>query len=112
MVLPCRSESGSRFRDGRETGVQPARLLRRITRGDVGNVDFVDLVRLVVDLVRLVTALGFREVGGRGSHRVFARPGVREQLNIQHTKGEAKRYQIRQVVELIRRYDLGLEDRP
>jgi hypothetical protein len=28
------------------------------------------------DLVRLVQALGFREVGGKGSHRVFAHPNV------------------------------------
>lgn len=72
-------------------------------RGDVANVDFGDLVRLV-------EALGFREVGGRGSHRVFARIGVQELVNLQEDQGEAKRYQVRQVTTLVRKYDLRLED--
>lgn len=59
--------------------MQPTRLRERVLRGNVVNVDFADLVRLV-------TALGFREVGGRGSHRVFARAGVTELLNPQEEK--------------------------
>ena len=66
--------------------------------------------RLLPDLVKLVVALGFQEVGGRGSHRVFARVGVAELVNLQEEKGEAKRYQVRQVVTLVRRYDLQVED--
>jgi hypothetical protein len=83
--------------------MQPDRLLARILRGDMGNVGFADLIRLV-------EALGFRELGGRGSHRVFARPGVTELLNLQSEKGQAKRYQVRQVTILVRRYDLHLEE--
>ena len=55
-------------------------------------------------------ALGFREIGGRGSHRVFARTGLRELVNLQVEKGQAKPYQVRQIATLIRRYDLHLED--
>ena len=84
--------------------MQPARLLERIRRGNVRNIAFGDLVTLVV-------ALGFREVGGRGSHRVFARPDVVEFVNLQATKGEAKPYQVRQVATLVRQYDLQLEDK-
>lgn len=84
--------------------VRPARLLERITRGDVANVAFSDLEKLVV-------ALGFRRVGGRGSHHVYARPGVDELINLQHEKGNAKLYQVRQLVTLVDRYDLRLEDR-
>jgi predicted RNA binding protein YcfA (HicA-like mRNA interferase family) len=84
--------------------MKPARLLRRILVGGAGNVDFDDLVQLVV-------ALGFTEVGGRGSHRVFARPDVTELVNLQESKGQAKPYQVRQVAALVRRYDLQLEDR-
>jgi len=62
------------------------------------------------DLVRLVLALGFREVGGRGSHRVFAHPGVAELINLQVERGQAKRYQVRQVAGLVRRYDLSVEE--
>jgi hypothetical protein len=78
------------------------RLLARILRGDVGNVAFTDLVRLLEEL-------GFREIGGRGSHRVFARTGVIELVNLQVEQGEAKLYQVRQVASLVRRYNLELE---
>jgi hypothetical protein len=62
------------------------------------------------DLIRLVEALGFREVGGHGSHRVYARPGVAELLNLQAVRGEATPYQVRQVATLVRRHDLQLEE--
>jgi predicted RNA binding protein YcfA (HicA-like mRNA interferase family) len=84
-------------------GVKPDLLLARIRHGDITNVSFDDLVRLV-------QALGFREVGGRGSHRVFAHPGLAELVNLQMERGQAKRYQVRQVASLVRRYDLRLED--
>lgn len=84
--------------------MRPERFLQRILAGDIANVDFADLVRLI-------GALGFREVGGRGSHRVFAREGVRELINLQQAQSEAKQYQVRQVTAIIRKYDLRLEDR-
>ena len=83
--------------------MKPDRLLARIVRADVGNVD-------PSDLVRLPEALGFTQIGGRGSHRVFARAGVAEYVNLHDDgSGQAKRYQVRQVVTLVRRYDLDLE---
>ncbi len=83
--------------------MRPARLLARIRQGDVRNVDFADLVGLL-------TALGFREIGGRGSHRIFAKDGVTELVNLQGEKGQAKAYQVRQVASLVRRYDMALEE--
>lgn len=77
-------------------------LLARILDGAVTNVQFDDLVRLL-------EALGFREIGGRGSHRVFGKPGLIELVNLQQVRGQAKPYQVRQVVALVRRYDLRLE---
>ncbi len=82
--------------------MKPDRLLARILRGEAGNVKFDDLVRLL-------EALGFCQVGGRGSHRVFAHPAVIELVNLQEDGGQAKRYQLRQVATLVRRYDLELE---
>lgn len=35
-------------------------------------------------------ALGFREIGGRGSHRIFAKDGVRELVNLQEEKGQGR----------------------
>ena len=85
------------------TSMRPAQVLNHILRGEVANVDFVDLVKLVL-------ALGFEEVGGRGSHRVFARAGVKELVNLQAERGQAKPYQVRQIAMVVRRYDLRLED--
>jgi predicted RNA binding protein YcfA (HicA-like mRNA interferase family) len=78
--------------------------LRRIRQGNVRNIAFADLVALVV-------ALGFREIGGRGSHRVFAKPDVAELVNLQAEKGQAKPYQVRQVATLVHQYDLELENK-
>jgi predicted RNase H-like HicB family nuclease/predicted RNA binding protein YcfA (HicA-like mRNA interferase family) len=60
--------------------MKPDRLLARILRGDAGNVRFADLVQLL-------EALGFRQVGGRGSHRVFVHPAVVELVNLQEDCG-------------------------
>jgi predicted RNA binding protein YcfA (HicA-like mRNA interferase family) len=85
--------------------VRTTKLFDRITAGAVTNVSFSDLVVLL-------EALGFKEVGGRGSHRVFARPGVVEFVTLQTLRGQAKPYQVRQVAALVRRYNLQLEDQP
>ena len=79
------------------------RLCARILRGEVGNVAFGDLVQLLLDL-------DFRESSGRGSHRVFTRAGVIELVNLQVEKGDAKLYQVRQVANLIRQYNLKLKE--
>jgi predicted RNA binding protein YcfA (HicA-like mRNA interferase family) len=83
--------------------VKPARLLTRILAGNVANIS-------LTDLIGLLAALGFTEIGGKGSHRVFARPGVTELVNLQEDGRQAKPYQVRQIAALIRRYSLELED--
>jgi hypothetical protein len=83
--------------------MKPAKLLARILDGAVTNVSFADLVALL-------EALRFRQIGGRGSHRVFAREGIASLINLQEERGQAKPYQVRQVVVLVRQYDLRLED--
>ena len=45
-----------------------------------------------------------------GSHHVFVHPDVRELLNLQEIRGQAKPYQIRQFLRLVERYALSLED--
>jgi predicted RNA binding protein YcfA (HicA-like mRNA interferase family) len=83
--------------------VRAARLLARILAGDVANIAFSDLTGLLRDL-------GFTEIGGKGSHRIFARPGVIELVNLQEDGRQAKPYQVRQIAALVRRYALVLED--
>ena len=62
------------------------------------------------DLIQLLLELGFLEQSGRGSHRVFSRVGVKELINQQIEGGNAKPYQVRQVANVIRQYNLRLEE--
>jgi hypothetical protein len=82
--------------------MRPTRLLERILRGDVANVDFADAQRLV-------ERLGFEALRVAGSHHIYARPGIPQQLNLQDRRGHAKPYQLRQLATLVRRYNLTLE---
>lgn len=45
-----------------------------------------------------------------GSHHVYAHPGVPELINLQEVGGQAKPYQVRQLLKLVERYDLTLEE--
>jgi predicted RNA binding protein YcfA (HicA-like mRNA interferase family) len=87
---------------GRE-GVDERKLLRRIERGAITNVAFADLCSLA-------EALGFELRRVNGSHHHFAHPVVGSYLNLQPVRGQAKTHQVRQLVKLIERYDLELED--
>ena len=78
-------------------------LLRRLAQGHLRNVGFRDLVSLV-------EGFGFQEARVRGNHHIFRHPGVAELLNLQEVGGQAKPYQIRQVLRLVERYGLRLEE--
>lgn len=78
-------------------------LLRRLLQGAVHNVSFSDLVHLV-------EGLGFELQRTGGSHRLYMHPHVPEMLNLQEAHGEAKPYQIRQLLSLVERYNLRVED--
>lgn len=81
------------------------KLLRRIARGDLANVSFTDMRRLVEEF-------GFELRRTSGSHHVFAHPAVPELLNLQEVHGQAKPYQIRQFLRLLERYALSREEKP
>jgi predicted RNA binding protein YcfA (HicA-like mRNA interferase family) len=85
--------------------VKPGRLLRRLKHGDLANVRYSDLSRML-------QALGFRQIRRSGSHHIFRHPRVAELVNLQDVGGQAKPYQIRQVLRLLARYNLNLEDEP
>jgi len=82
--------------------MNPRKLLARISRGDVANVDFAEFCRLV-------EPLGFRRVRTGGSHQIFGHPSIAELVNLQDVGGRAKPYQVRQVLRLVERYNLKLE---
>ncbi|MBD2676667.1 MULTISPECIES: type II toxin-antitoxin system HicA family toxin [Nostoc] len=60
-------------------------------------------------LWQLLYKLGFDE-RIRGDHRIFVKDGVEEILNLQHKKGKAKIYQVKQVRAVIIKYQLGTKN--
>lgn len=63
------------------------------------------------DLLRLARAFGFELERQRGSHHILLHPTLQEGLNLQPDKnGQAKPYQVRQLVDLVETYGLQLED--
>ncbi|GCL36346.1 hypothetical protein SR1949_14490 [Sphaerospermopsis reniformis] len=60
-------------------------------------------------LCQLLIKLGFDE-RIRGSHHIFTKEGVEEILNLQPKQGKAKTYQIKQVREVLLKYQLGGQD--
>ncbi|MFN8095552.1 MAG: type II toxin-antitoxin system HicA family toxin [Vicinamibacteria bacterium] len=64
------------------------------------------------DLCRLAEAFGFRLSRVRGSHHIYSHPSVPELINLQSVNGKAKPYQVRQLLDLVERYNLGLGSEP
>ena len=62
------------------------------------------------DLCQAAEAFGFCLRGGKGSHRVYTREGVREILNFQDVDGRAKPYQVRQLLKIVENYKLTEDD--
>jgi HicA toxin of bacterial toxin-antitoxin, len=60
------------------------------------------------DVCSLLRRLGFTERHQGGSHHIFTRDGVEEILNLQpRSGGAAKPYQVKQVRDLVLRYQLA-----
>ncbi len=78
------------------------KLLLQILRGtsDV-NISFDDLCNLLI-------SMGFEE-RTRGSHHIFRKEKIVEKINLQRDGSKAKVYQIRQVRNIILKYNLGEE---
>ena len=83
--------------------MQRRRLLKRLVRGDLDNVKFKDLTDLT-------EGFGFRLVRVKGSHHIFSHAAIPGVINLQKANGDAKPYQIRQLLRLVERYNLKLED--
>jgi len=76
------------------------KLLLQILRGDTDtNIPFDDLCHLL-------KKMGFDE-RIRGSHHIFRKEGIIEKINLQRDDVKAKAYQVRQVRNVILRYNLG-----
>jgi predicted RNA binding protein YcfA (HicA-like mRNA interferase family) len=53
---------------------------------------------------------GFRLSRTKGSHHIFTHPDVPEMVNLQDVGGKAKPYQVKQLLEIIERHNLQMED--
>ena len=71
----------------------------RELKGRVTNIRFEELCQAA-------ESFGFKFKGGKGSHRIFVREGVKELLNFQDVRGKSKPYQVRQFIKLIEKYNL------
>ena len=60
-------------------------------------------------LCQLLRALDFDE-RIRGSHHIFYKEGIEEILNLQPKQSKAKAYQVKQVRDVILKYQLGGQD--
>ena len=83
--------------------MNPRRLLKKLQQGEVANVRFADLTRLV-------ETLGYELARIRGSHHLYSHPDIPAILNLQDVRGEAKPYQVRQVMRTITQHGLTLGD--
>ena len=61
------------------------------------------------ELAALVEAFGFRLKRVRGSHHMYARSGMAEQVNLQPDGNKAKPYQVRAFIRLVETSKLSLE---
>ncbi|MBI4683614.1 MAG: type II toxin-antitoxin system HicA family toxin [Nitrospirae bacterium] len=78
------------------------KLLLQICRGSSdANISFDDLCSLL-------KKLGFEE-RIRGSHHIFRKEGIVEKINLQRDGSKAKVYQVRQVRNIILKYNFGEE---
>ncbi len=78
------------------------KLIHRILRGSSdANIAFSDLVNLLKHF-------GF-DLRIKGSHHIFRKPGIEEKPNLQKDGTKAKPYQVKQIRDLIVKYQLGDE---
>jgi predicted RNA binding protein YcfA (HicA-like mRNA interferase family) len=61
------------------------------------------------EYIRLVEAFGFRHYRTQGSHQIYIRDGIPEQINAQPKGKDAKYYQVRQFLSIIEKYNLTLD---
>ena len=53
---------------------------------------------------------GFKLDRIKGSHHIYVHRDVSELINLQDVKGKAKPYQVKQLLQIIEKYNLQMED--
>ena len=80
--------------------MNPRKLLDKLLSGS-RNIRFEEATRAA-------ELFGFQLVRVSGSHHIFQHPGITELINLQNVKGQAKPYQVRQLLQLVEQYDLQM----
>ncbi len=63
-----------------------------------------------LELTACAEAFGFRLDRINGSHHIYIHNDVPELINLQNVNGKAKPYQVKQLLQMIERYNLQMED--
>jgi len=61
-------------------------------------------------MVALAKSFGFRLNRVKGSHHIFTHPDIHELLNFQDVHGKAKPCQVRQLLQLVEKNNLTMEN--
>ena len=64
---------------------------------------------LFSEVVSLMKRLGFL-MHIKGSHHIFSQEGIEEIINLQPDGSKAKAYQVKQIRDIMVKYQLGVED--
>jgi len=80
-----------------------SKMYLRLLKGVGTNVTFREFVTLI-------EAFGFISDRTRGSHQVFVHPDCPRPLVVQPDGKDAKRYQVRQFLDMVKEYGLKLEE--
>lgn len=83
--------------------MKKAKLLKKLLSGSK-NISFSDATTCA-------EAFGFRLDRINGSHHIYVHPDIPELANLQNVKGKAKSYQVKQLLQLIERYNLQMDDK-
>jgi predicted RNA binding protein YcfA (HicA-like mRNA interferase family) len=83
---------------------KPTKLYRQlVSSGGAGSISFRDFERLL-------RAFGFELDRTVGSHRQYVHPDLPRSFPVQPSGKDAKRYQLREFLELVERYGLHLTE--
>ncbi len=82
--------------------VKPAKLYNQLLQSEGRTVAFRDFERLLI-------AFGFEHVRTVGSHKQYVHPKLNRPLPVQPSGKDAKRYQVREFLELVEEYGLYME---
>lgn len=63
------------------------------------------------EAVACAEMFGFRLDRVTSSHHIFVHPDIPELVNLQNIKGKAKPYQLKQLLEIVERYNIQIQDK-